>query len=98
MPPAICTAALFESLRNQPAQDVVSFPFPPSRRYPCYRALVVDSGRAPDRVIAVAFDVVRDYSGSTFFDAWDFYGNLDNLTWGTSLAFSVYLPSTVLII
>ena len=47
---------------------------------------------------AVAFDVIRDYSGSTFFDAWDFYGNLDNLTWGTSLPFGVYLPSTVLII
>ena len=88
----------FRILKESPAQDIVSFPCRPSRRYPCYRALVVDSGRAPDHVLAVAFDVVRDYSGSTFFDGWDFYGNLDNLTWGTSLAFSVYLPSTVLII
>jgi hypothetical protein len=25
---------------------------------------------------------VREYSGSTFFDGWDFYGNVDNTTWG----------------
>ena len=25
---------------------------------------------------------VREYSGSTFFDRWDFYGNVDNTTWG----------------
>jgi hypothetical protein len=30
----------------------------------------------------VAFDVIRDYSGSTFFDGWDFYGGWDNLTLG----------------
>jgi hypothetical protein len=28
------------------------------------------------------YDVVRDYSGSTFFDGWDFYGSYDNLTLG----------------
>ncbi|KAF8137076.1 hypothetical protein EV363DRAFT_1394645 [Boletus edulis] len=31
---------------------------------------------------AVAYDIFRDYSGSTFFDGWDFYGSFDNLTWG----------------
>jgi hypothetical protein len=45
----------------------------------------------------VAFDVIRDYSGSTFFDGWDFYGGWDNLTLGASLASGVYLAPTVLI-
>ncbi|KAF5310922.1 hypothetical protein D9619_007968 [Psilocybe cf. subviscida] len=31
---------------------------------------------------AFAFDVVKDYSGNTFFDEWDFYGHWDNLTLG----------------
>ncbi|KAG6850215.1 hypothetical protein H0H93_016394 [Arthromyces matolae] len=25
---------------------------------------------------------LREYSGATFFDAWDFYGDVDNTTWG----------------
>lgn len=29
------------------------------------------------------FEVLKDYSGSTFFDGWDFYGYWDNLTLGT---------------
>ncbi|KAF9003228.1 hypothetical protein BDQ17DRAFT_489203 [Cyathus striatus] len=29
-----------------------------------------------------AYDLVTDYSGSTFFDGWDFYGSWDNLTLG----------------
>ncbi|KAI0032609.1 glycoside hydrolase family 16 protein [Vararia minispora EC-137] len=29
-----------------------------------------------------AYDVVREYSGNTFFDRWDFYGSWDNLTLG----------------
>ena len=29
-----------------------------------------------------AYDIVQDYSGSSFFDKWDFYGNWDNLTLG----------------
>ncbi|KAF5376167.1 hypothetical protein D9757_009320 [Collybiopsis confluens] len=29
-----------------------------------------------------AYDVVREYSGITFFDEWDFYGSWDNLTLG----------------
>ncbi|GAA5988954.1 hypothetical protein JCM5350_007495 [Sporobolomyces pararoseus] len=29
-----------------------------------------------------AYDIVKDYSGSTFFDGWDFYGHYDNLTNG----------------
>ena len=31
-----------------------------------------------------AYDIVREYSGSTFFDRWDFYGSWDNLTLGVS--------------
>ena len=31
---------------------------------------------------AVAYDIIRDYSGSSFFDGWDFYGSWDNLTLG----------------
>jgi hypothetical protein len=33
---------------------------------------------------AVAFDVVREYSGLNFFDRWDFFGSWDNLTLGES--------------
>ncbi|KAG5641388.1 hypothetical protein DXG03_005355 [Asterophora parasitica] len=29
-----------------------------------------------------AYDLVRDYSGATFFNGWDFYGGYDNLTSG----------------
>lgn len=29
-----------------------------------------------------AYDVVKDYSGLSFFDEWDFYGSWDNLTLG----------------
>jgi len=32
--------------------------------------------------IAFGYDIVRDYSGSTFFQGWDFYGYWDNLTLG----------------
>ncbi|KIY48399.1 hypothetical protein FISHEDRAFT_58908 [Fistulina hepatica ATCC 64428] len=31
---------------------------------------------------AFAYDLVRDYSGVSFFDRWDFYENYDNLTSG----------------
>ena len=31
---------------------------------------------------AVAFDLIREYAGSTFFNGWDFYGYWDNLTLG----------------
>ena len=32
--------------------------------------------------ICSAYDIVREYSGSSFFDRWDFYGSWDNLTNG----------------
>ncbi|GJE89020.1 glycoside hydrolase family 16 protein [Phanerochaete sordida] len=32
--------------------------------------------------LAANFSLVQDYSGTGFFDAWDFYGNFDNLTNG----------------
>ena len=35
---------------------------------------------------AVTFQVVQDFSGPTFFDKWDFFGNYDNLTGGESFA------------
>lgn len=31
---------------------------------------------------STSYNIVRDYSGSTFFDRWDFYGSWDNLTLG----------------
>ncbi|KAF9485088.1 hypothetical protein BDN70DRAFT_871784 [Pholiota conissans] len=34
------------------------------------------------QVSAASFNLVKDYSGSTFFDEWDFYGSWDNLTLG----------------
>jgi hypothetical protein len=33
------------------------------------------------------YSLLREYSGSSFFDAWDFYGNVDNTTWGKRYAF-----------
>ena len=30
----------------------------------------------------LALDLVADYSGSSFFNNWNFYGNYDNLTSG----------------
>jgi len=30
------------------------------------------------------YDIVDDFSGLSFFDNWDFYGNYDNLTLGVS--------------
>ncbi|KPV74079.1 glycoside hydrolase family 16 protein [Rhodotorula graminis WP1] len=32
--------------------------------------------------VHAAYSLTKDYSGSTFFDGWDFYGNYDNLTNG----------------
>ena len=31
---------------------------------------------------ATLFNPVREYSGSTFFDRWSYFGAIDNLTWG----------------
>ncbi|KAG6868112.1 hypothetical protein C0993_007490 [Termitomyces sp. T159_Od127] len=31
---------------------------------------------------AAIYAPLREYSGNTFFDAWDFWGNVDNTTWG----------------
>ena len=31
---------------------------------------------------ASAYDIVRSYEGSTFFDRWEWFGNWDNLTLG----------------
>lgn len=31
-----------------------------------------------------SYDILRDYSGTTFFDRWDYYGNEDNLTFGNA--------------
>ncbi|KDQ60271.1 glycoside hydrolase family 16 protein [Jaapia argillacea MUCL 33604] len=28
------------------------------------------------------YQLIRDYSGQTFFNGWDFFGSYDNLTWG----------------
>ena len=36
------------------------------------------------------YNVTRDYSGSTFFDGWDFYGAPDNLTFGTTNGFTSF--------
>lgn len=39
------------------------------------------------------YDLVRDYSGTTFFDRWDFYGSWDNLTLGVLARISISLPA-----
>ena len=42
---------------------------------------------------STSYDIVRDYSGSTFFDLWDFYGSWDNLTLGTCINVLSFLAS-----
>jgi hypothetical protein len=32
-----------------------------------------------------AYNLVKDYSGQTFFDNWSYYGSYDNLTNGSSI-------------
>ena len=57
--------------------------------------------------ITIAYNLLEDFSGNTFFNTWDFYGNYDNLTLGTlheplyhrtrdPLAFSI--PTDVLLV
>ena len=44
-----------------------------------------------------SYDLVRDYSGLTFFDRWEFYGSWDNLTLGVLIPSSVVLSSHSLV-
>jgi len=37
---------------------------------------------APAMVTATSYNLAKDYSGTSFFDGWTFYGNYDNLTNG----------------
>ena len=37
------------------------------------------------------YNPVREYSGSSFFDRWTYYGNVDNTTWGNYFFFSFFL-------
>ena len=73
----------------------VSFPLSPPRpslrlgRLWCFRTrTMVVSWRAVFVCLlslvlgASCYDVVREYSGQSFFDRWDFYGSWDNLTLG----------------
>lgn len=39
------------------------------------------------------FDILRDYSGSTFFDNWEFYGFGDNLTQGAQHITFIFLDT-----
>jgi len=43
---------------------------------------------------STSYDLVREYSGTTFFDRWDFYGSWDNLTLGVLARVSIILPSS----
>jgi hypothetical protein len=40
---------------------------------------------------------LREYSGSTFFDKWDYYGFVDNTTWGESHPVFSFRPRTYLL-
>ncbi|KAH8829483.1 glycoside hydrolase family 16 protein [Flagelloscypha sp. PMI_526] len=40
-------------------------------------------------VIAVQYNLVKDYSGKTFFDDWNFYNNYDNLTNGDAMCVAI---------
>jgi len=45
-------------------------------------ALSLLLGLFPFVVLGQTFNAIQDYSGSTFFDEWDFFGHWDNLTNG----------------
>ncbi|KAF9525043.1 concanavalin A-like lectin/glucanase domain-containing protein [Crepidotus variabilis] len=47
-----------------------------------FTGLLALAASLPAFTSAVTFNLVDDYSGKTFFDNWDFYGNYDNLTNG----------------
>ena len=32
--------------------------------------------------LTIHYNPVREHSGSTFFDRWTYYGDVDNTTWG----------------
>jgi hypothetical protein len=46
-------------------------------------------------VLGANFSLVQDFSGNGFFDAWDFYGQYDNLTNGGSSHFTVIIDPTL---
>jgi hypothetical protein len=39
---------------------------------------------------------LREYAGSTFFDEWDYWGNVDNTTWGAFLSCLSFLFSSLM--
>jgi hypothetical protein len=43
---------------------------------------------------STSYDLVRDYSGTTFFDRWDFYGSWDDLTLGVLARILIVLLSS----
>ena len=43
--------------------------------------------------LTTRYNPVREYSGSTFFDRWTYYGAIDNLTWGDFFISSSGSPS-----
>lgn len=46
---------------------------------------------------STSYNLVRDYSGTTFFDRWDFYGSWDNLTLGVLARILILLSSPSLL-
>jgi hypothetical protein len=48
---------------------------------------------------STSYDLVREYSGPTFFDRWDFFGSWDNLTLGVlaRIFHCIFFPSPHLI-
>ena len=43
---------------------------------------------------AACYDMVREYSGQSFFDRWDFYGSWDNLTLGACVLLTLTYRSS----
>ena len=41
-----------------------------------------------------AYDLVKTYSGNSFFDSWSYYGHYDNLTSGVQLSYRSYSSSS----
>jgi len=52
---------------------------------PSSLSIVLLSVLLPSALAATTYDMVKEYSGSTFFDGWNFYGHYDNLTNGDAI-------------
>ena len=55
--------------------------FLPTTMSICHSSLLVVITTLVCHVLAI-YSPLHEYRGATFFDGWDYWGNVDNTTWG----------------